>query len=239
MKRVVIESPFAGDVAENIAYARRCVRDCLARNESPYASHLFFTQEGLLDDTVPEERALGIDAGLTWGATADLVAVYVDRGLSKGMFQGILAHRRRGVPIVCRSLNATKDLNANEYLCTCGKDTACVIHATWLLRDDLLLASWGDTPLPEDQAIDATFPTRSGRHDLYDEARRLVGARHSKGGLIALVNWLLHRVEAAECGAASTKERPVYERPEVASDALVTKPGVPECGAARRSTKEQ
>jgi hypothetical protein len=48
-----------------------------------------------------------------------------------------------------------------------------------------------DSPLPEDDAIDAAHPTRSGRHDLYEEAMRLVGARHSKGALVALVNWLL------------------------------------------------
>lgn len=62
--------------------------------------------------------------------------------------------------------------------------------------------AWDDThdqPLPEDADIDAAFPTRSGRHDLYAEAMRLVGARRSKSGLVALVNWLLHR--AAKQGA--------------------------------------
>ena len=52
---------------------------------------------------------------------------------------------------------------------------------------------WSDQPTPEDAAIDAVFPTRSGRHDLYAEAMRLVGARHSKNALVSLVNWLLHR----------------------------------------------
>lgn len=60
----------------------------------------------------------------------------------------------------------------------------------------------GDAPLPEDAEIDAAFPTRSGRHGLYMEAMRLVGARHSKGGLVALVNWLLHRAEAARGSGA-------------------------------------
>ena len=45
-------------------------------------------------------------------------------------------------------------------------------------------------------AIKAAFPTRSGRHDTYREAMRLVGDRHSKGALVALVNWLLIRLEA-------------------------------------------
>ncbi len=55
-----------------------------------------------------------------------------------------------------------------------------------------------DKPLPEDPEIEAAFPTRSGRHDLYGEAMRLVGARYSKGGLVALVNALLHRIEKAK-----------------------------------------
>ena len=54
-----------------------------------------------------------------------------------------------------------------------------------------------DKPLPEDDKIHRAFPTRSGRHDLYAEAMRLVGARYSKAGLVALVNWLLHeRIKA-------------------------------------------
>ena len=57
---------------------------------------------------------------------------------------------------------------------------------------------WKDATLPEDAAIDAAFPTRSGRHDLYLEAMRLVGARQSKGALVALVNWLLHRADPSE-----------------------------------------
>lgn len=56
----------------------------------------------------------------------------------------------------------------------------------------------GDMPLPEDAAIKAARPTRSGRHDLYQEARRLVGAKRSKFALVDLVNWLLHRVEKAK-----------------------------------------
>lgn len=52
-----------------------------------------------------------------------------------------------------------------------------------------------DKPLPEDPEIHAAFPTRSGRHDLYATAMRLVGARYSKGGLVALVVWLLLKGE--------------------------------------------
>lgn len=59
-------------------------------------------------------------------------------------------------------------------------------------------AGWRDEPLPEDDAITLAHPLRSGRHDLYAEAMRLVGARRSKGGLVELVCWLLLRVAVAE-----------------------------------------
>lgn len=55
-----------------------------------------------------------------------------------------------------------------------------------------------DRPLPEDAEIKAAHPMRTGRHDLYGEAMRLVGARYSKGALVDLVVWLLHRADAAE-----------------------------------------
>jgi hypothetical protein len=65
-----------------------------------------------------------------------------------------------------------------------------------------LWKSDSDRPLPEDSEIEAAFPTRSGHHDLYWEAMRLVGARYSKGGLVALVTWLLLRITTAEADVA-------------------------------------
>ena len=53
---VIVESPYAGDVERNERYARACIRDCLLRGEAPFASHLLYTQAGVLDDTIKEER---------------------------------------------------------------------------------------------------------------------------------------------------------------------------------------
>lgn len=83
MKKVILESPFAGDVARNIEYARQCMLDCLMRNESPIVSHLLYTQ--VLDDKIPEDRRLGIDAGLAWIDSADKHVFYIDYGYSNGM----------------------------------------------------------------------------------------------------------------------------------------------------------
>jgi len=85
MIRVILESPFAGNVERNIDYARMCVRDSLSRGEAPIASHLLYTQEGILDDDVPEERIWGIDAGLAWKEVAEKHIFYVDYGYSRGM----------------------------------------------------------------------------------------------------------------------------------------------------------
>ncbi len=117
MRLVVVESPFAGDqaldkkspeyrlqVERNIAYARACMRDCLDRGEAPYASHILFTQEGIIDDTIAEERAKGIEAGLQWGAYAALSAVYVDLGISTGMRQGIERARKEHRKVEFRSI---------------------------------------------------------------------------------------------------------------------------------------
>jgi hypothetical protein len=106
MRRVVLESPFAGDVESNKTYARACIRDCLLRGEAPIASHLLYTQPGILNDDDRNERAHGINAGHAWmygGAQA--VVVYTDRGISSGMDAGIRTAESLGLPVERRSLN--------------------------------------------------------------------------------------------------------------------------------------
>ena len=89
MKKVIIESPYAGDIERNIAYARMCMNDSFKRGEAPFASHLLYTQDGILNDAVKHERDLGIDAGLEWGKLAELTAAYIDYGITSGMQYGI------------------------------------------------------------------------------------------------------------------------------------------------------
>ena len=104
MIRVLVESPFAGDVEENIRYARKCMADCFQRGEAPFASHLLYTQPGILNDAIPEERKLGIDAGLIWGSMAEKTVVYVDRGISSGMKYGIANAEAAGRPVEYRTI---------------------------------------------------------------------------------------------------------------------------------------
>ncbi|MBP0439604.1 hypothetical protein [Tianweitania sediminis] len=104
MRLVILESPFAGDVAANLAYARVALRDCFMRCEAPIASHLLYTQPGVLNDLDPAERALGIEAGLLWGRFAQATVVYQDRGISFGMQQGIERAYREGRAVEFRRL---------------------------------------------------------------------------------------------------------------------------------------
>lgn len=104
MIRVILESPYAGDVERNEKYARMCLRDSLLRGEAPIASHLLYTQPGVLDDKNPEERALGINAGLLWGTLATMTVVYEDYGISKGMEYGIAKAKAEKRPIVYRKI---------------------------------------------------------------------------------------------------------------------------------------
>lgn len=106
IRLVIIESPYAGDIARNETYARRCLADSLARGEAPIASHLLYTQPGVLDDADPIQRHQGIAAGLAWGVHADLTAIYVDRGTSAGMAEGIARAIAEGRTIEYRSIGA-------------------------------------------------------------------------------------------------------------------------------------
>jgi hypothetical protein len=131
VRLVIVESPFAGRPTgwiakvpglrwlaatvlrwRNVRYARAAVRHSVLRGESPIASHLLLTQPGILRDEVPEERALGIEAGLAWGLLrlrnpehGPLTAIYTNCGLSSGVGaaewrakQQMRPHERRVVP---------------------------------------------------------------------------------------------------------------------------------------------
>lgn len=104
MRLVIIESPYAGDIERNVEYARACVRDSLSRGEAPIASHLLYTQPGILKDEVPQERQWGIDAGLAWRRVAEASAVYTDLGVSRGMEYGIAAAEKTGLPVERRTI---------------------------------------------------------------------------------------------------------------------------------------
>lgn len=53
---------------------------------------------------------------------------------------------------------------------------------------------WEDVDDKWTAPIKAAHPSRSDSHDAYGIAMQMVGHRHSKGELLALVNWLVFRL---------------------------------------------
>ncbi len=108
MRLVILETPYAATlthtVEDHIKYLRACMRDCLACGEAPFASHALYTQPGVLDDTKPGERKLGMLAGDCWRDVADKTVVYVDLGISRGMQEAIEHCQRLGEQIEYRNL---------------------------------------------------------------------------------------------------------------------------------------
>lgn len=104
MRRVIIESPYAGNVELNLRYLRACMHDSLMRGEAPFVSHGLYTQPGVLDDNDPEERRQGLYAGFTWRLVAEATIVYTNLGITKGMAFGIAHAETHGKVIEYRSL---------------------------------------------------------------------------------------------------------------------------------------
>ena len=83
---VILESPFAGDVKNNVHYAKYAINYFSQQGFAPMASHLSSTN--FLDDTIKEQRDLGIDRGLDIANGKNSI-VAIDRGISGGMEYGV------------------------------------------------------------------------------------------------------------------------------------------------------
>ena len=101
---VIIESPFAGDVEDNLAYLSAALEDSIRRGEAPFASHGLYPIEagGPLSDDVPEDRKTGIECGLAWSERADAAVFYVDHGMSRGMRAAHEYYKQRGTVVEFR-----------------------------------------------------------------------------------------------------------------------------------------
>ena len=105
MVRVVIESPYAGNIKLNEAYGELAMHDCLVNhNEAPFASYLLYTRKFVLRDEVPSDRKLGISAGFDWREVAQKTVFYTDLGITPGMQLGIDDCIKKNTPCEIRRL---------------------------------------------------------------------------------------------------------------------------------------
>lgn len=97
MKKIYVCSPLAGDYENNIkkakSYAGFVAKDCGA---IPIAPHIYFTQ--FLDDSIPEDRAFGIMAGLLLLSGCDELWFFGDN-VSHGMAREIFAAKEENIPV--------------------------------------------------------------------------------------------------------------------------------------------
>ena len=107
MRKVIIESPFAANEkhteVEHREYLNRCIHDSVLRDESPYASHKMLVDS--LDDSIPEERTLGIEAGFAWKHLDGVNTVfYLDYGWSGGMQKAWTYCKNNNLPFEYREI---------------------------------------------------------------------------------------------------------------------------------------
>lgn len=96
MPRVFISSPFAGEVETNVQNARRYCAFAVKNGYIPYAPHLFFPQ--FMDDTIPEQRELGMFMGKVFLDGCKELWAFGDR-ISPGMSEEISRAKERGIII--------------------------------------------------------------------------------------------------------------------------------------------
>ena len=93
---VYICSPYAGDIKNNTAAARRYSRFAVEAGYIPIAPHLLFPQ--FLDDNNPKERELGLFFGTVLLTKCEEVWVFGAR-ISYGMGREISKAEAKGIPV--------------------------------------------------------------------------------------------------------------------------------------------
>ena len=96
MKLVYIASPYAGDIPNNVERAKEYCKQALEQGVIPMAPHLLYPQ--FLEDSDPEQRSLGLRAGLELLARCDEMWVFGGE-ISPGMSREIQFAREHGIPI--------------------------------------------------------------------------------------------------------------------------------------------
>jgi len=103
---VVIESPYRSDTTKGLIrnhnYAKAVLNHSIELGESPFISHLFYTQ--FLNDKLADQRLAGMSAGWALLSKADYVVAYLDLGWSDGMVEGIEKAARLGLKVERRRI---------------------------------------------------------------------------------------------------------------------------------------
>ena len=96
MKLIYVASPYAGDVARNVEYAKQACRTVMESGHCFIAPHLMYP--AVLNDMVPAERQAGIEMGLTLLHRCDELWAF-GPVVSSGMQAEIAEAERLRIPV--------------------------------------------------------------------------------------------------------------------------------------------
>lgn len=96
MKLIYVASPYAGDIEQNVEFAKEACRFVMDEGHAFFAPHLLYPQ--LLDDGNLEEREQGMEMGLAVLEKCDELWCFGER-ISHGMFMEIEQAKSLGMPI--------------------------------------------------------------------------------------------------------------------------------------------
>lgn len=135
MKLVYICSPYAGDIENNIMFAKAACCCAAEQGCAPIAVHLIYPQ--ILDDTVPSERERGIRMGLRALASCEELWVCGER-ISHGMGFEIAEAERLGITVKNLSTEQIQGgISMKQYGIWARRSAAsvCGPAEAWLKRD--------------------------------------------------------------------------------------------------------
>lgn len=98
MKKIFVCSPLRGDYEANIKKAQEYCKFIIKEfHFAPFAPHALYT--AFLDDSIPEERELGLNAGIAFLLSCDEVWVFGDT-ITEGMKLEINIADRYSIPVI-------------------------------------------------------------------------------------------------------------------------------------------
>ncbi|WP_313180817.1 DUF7768 domain-containing protein [Lacrimispora sp.] len=112
MKLIYVASPYAGDIEKNTEFARKACRYVLEQGHAFFAPHLLYPT--ILSESIPEQRQLGIEMGLTILAKCDELWVCGDM-ISFGIQVEIKLAKQLGIPICYVSTDHILGIKKGAY----------------------------------------------------------------------------------------------------------------------------
>lgn len=135
MKLIYICSPYAGNIEENIRFARAACRYAAKQGFTPVAPHLLYPQ--FLNDAVPAERDAGIRMGLRLLSACDELWRCGPR-ISAGMEKELAKAKRLEIPVRVVSAQEIQTEEIGEkfgILARRGALSVCGAAEAWLQRN--------------------------------------------------------------------------------------------------------